>query len=79
MRQRPGQTKSANLVRLAGEADAVFEGGALRQGVGVVAEGGEQVEEEGLGFALFVALELGGELGEVAQGLFQRSHFCGSR
>ena len=63
---------------LAGEADAVFEGGAFRQGVGVVAEGGEQVEEEGLGFALFVALEFGGELGEVAQSLFERSHCrCG--
>ena len=55
------------LGALAGEADAVFEGGAFGQGVGVVAEGGEQVKEEGLGFALFVALELGGELGEVAQ------------
>jgi len=44
-----------------------------------MAEGGQQVEEERLGLALFVALELGGELGEVAQGLFQRSHFCGSR
>ena len=70
MRARPGQTKSAYLVRSPGEADAVFEGGALRQGVGVVAEGGEQVEEEGLGFALFVALEFGGELGEVPQGFF---------
>ena len=59
---------------LAGEADAVFEGGAFRQGVGVVAEGCEQVEEEGLGFALFVALELGGEIGEVPQGLFERGH-----
>ena len=59
------------LGALAGEADAVFEGGALRQGVGVVAEGGKQVEEEGLGFALFVALELGGELGEIPQGLFR--------
>ena len=50
-------------------ADAVFESGAPRprQGAGVVAGGGEQVEEKSLGFALFVALELGGELGEVAQ------------
>jgi len=59
------------LGALAREADAVFEGGALRQGVGVVAEGGQQVEEEGLGLALFVALEFGGELGEIRQSLFQ--------
>ena len=82
MRVRPGRTKSANLVRRppdpspirwargTGEADAVFEGGALRQGVGVVAEGGEEVEEKGLGFALFVALELGSKLGEIPQSFF---------
>ena len=59
---------------LAGHADAVFEGGALGQGVGVVPEGGEQVQEKDLGFALFVALELGGKLGELAEGLFLRGH-----
>ena len=63
----------------AGEADAVFEGRALRQGVGVVAEGGEEVKEKGLGFALLVALEPGGELGEVAQGLFERGYRRGDR
>jgi len=44
---------------------------ALRQGVGVVAEGSHQVEEEGLGLALFVALELGSELGEIPQTFFE--------
>ena len=56
---------------LARDAHAVFEGGALRQGVGVVAEGGQQVKEEGLGFALLVALELGGKLGELPQSFFE--------
>ena len=55
---------------LAREADAVFEGGAFGQGVGVMAEGGQQVKEEGLGFALFVALEFGGKLGEIPQTFF---------
>jgi hypothetical protein len=32
------------------------------------------VEEKDLGFALFVALELGGEIGEVAQTLLERGH-----
>ena len=54
-----------------GEADAVFEGRAFRQGVGVVAEAGKQVEEEGLGLALFVALELGCKLGELPQTFFE--------
>jgi hypothetical protein len=56
---------------LAREADAVFEGGTLGQGVGVVAEGGKQVEEEGLGFAFLVAFEFGGELGEIPHSFFE--------
>jgi hypothetical protein len=40
----------------------------------VVAEGSEEVKEEGPGFAFFVALEFGGELGEIAQALFERGH-----
>ena len=59
------------LGALAGEVDTVFKSGTLGQGVGVVTEGGEQVEKEGLGFALLVALELGGELGEIAQSFLQ--------
>ena len=59
---------------LAREVDAVFEGRAFRERVRVVAEGGEEVEEEGLGFALFVASQFGGELREVVQGLFKRGH-----
>ena len=78
MRHAARPDEIGELGALAREADAVFEGGALRQGVGVVAEGGEQVKEEGLGLALFVALELGGELGEVVQGLFLGSHRLGS-
>ena len=54
-----------------GEADAVFEGGTFGQGIGVVAEGFEQVEEEGLGFAFLVAVEFGGELGEGEEGYFE--------
>ena len=54
-----------------GDADAVFEGGTLRQGIGVVAEGREEIEEKSLRLALFVALDLGGELGEVSQGLLE--------
>jgi hypothetical protein len=46
------------------EADVVFGGGALGQRVGIVAEGSQQMEEERLGFALLVSLELGGELGQ---------------
>jgi hypothetical protein len=61
----------------AGKADAVFEGGALGQGVDVVAEGGQQVEEEGLSLALFIALELGSELGEGVQRFLQGSHWRG--
>ena len=44
----------------------LLRGGAFRQGVGVVAEGGQQVKEEGLGFALLVAPELGGKQSEIA-------------
>jgi hypothetical protein len=39
----------------------------------------QEIGPESLGFALFVALELGGELGAVAQGLFERGHCGGSR
>ena len=59
------------LGAFSGKADAVFEGGAFRQGIGVVAEGGKQVKEEGLCFALFVALELGSKLGEIPQAFFE--------
>jgi len=54
-------------------AEGVFEGGAFRQGVGAVGEGGEQVKAKRPGFALFVALGIG-ESGEIAQGLFERGH-----
>ena len=77
MRARPGQTKSANLVRSPGKRTRYSKVEPSGRVFGVVAEGGEQVEEEGLGLALFVALELGGELGEVAQGLFLRGHGAG--
>ena len=59
---------------VAGEADAVFEGGALGEGVGVVAEGGEEMKEEGLGFAFFVTAELGGEIGKGLEGFVERGH-----
>ena len=59
---------------MVGEADAVLEGAAFGKRVGIVAEGFEQVEEKGLGFAFFVAFKVGGELGEVLQGSFERSH-----
>ena len=55
---------------LAGKADAVFEGATLREGVGVVAEGFKEMEEERLGFALFIALEFGGKGGELVEGAF---------
>jgi len=44
-----------------------------------VAEGGEEMEKESLGFALFVAFKVGGKLGEVAQGFFQRGHVTADR
>jgi len=56
------------------EADAIFEGAAFREGVGVVAEGGQEVKEERLSFAFFVAFKVGGEMGEIAQGSFERGH-----
>jgi hypothetical protein len=56
---------------LAREADAVLEGGSLGQVVGVVAEGSKQVEEKCLGFALLVALQFGGELGELPHTIFE--------
>ena len=56
---------------VAGEANAVFENATFGQGVGVVSEGFEQMEEESLGFAFFVAFEFGGELSEGLEGLFQ--------
>ena len=59
------------LGALAREANAVFERGALGQGVGVVAERGEQVEEKGLRFALLVASELGCKLGEIPQAFLE--------
>jgi hypothetical protein len=59
---------------VARETDAVFEGGFLWEGAGVVAEGGQQVKEKGLGFAFFVALEFGGKLGEIPQTFFERGH-----
>jgi hypothetical protein len=65
----PGTSVPVRLT--AGEADPVFEGRAFRQGVRLVAERGQQVKEEGLGFALLVALELGGKLGELPQTFFQ--------
>ena len=46
---------------LAGKADAIFERGTFRQGVGVVVEGFEQMEQERLRLAFFVAFEFGGE------------------
>jgi len=39
-----------------------------------VAEGFEEVKQEGLSLAFFVALEFGGKLGEGLQGLFERGH-----
>jgi len=36
-----------------------------------MSEGFEQVEEESLGFAFFVAFEFGGELSEGLEALFQ--------
>ena len=35
----------------------------------------EEVEEEGLGFAFFVAFEIGGEMSEGLERLFLRSHW----
>jgi len=59
---------------LAGETDAVFEGATFGQGGGIVSECFEKVEEEGLGFAFFVAFEFGGELSESVERLFLRGH-----
>ena len=42
--------------------------------VGFGAVGFEEVEEEGLGFAFFVAFEIGGELSEGLERLFLRGH-----
>lgn len=45
-----------------------------------MAVGGEEVEEEGLGFAFFVTFEFGGEAGESVKGFFLRGHgACGRR
>ena len=52
---------------VAGKADAIFESGVFRKGVGVVAEGFEQMEEEGLRLAFLVALEIGSEFGELVE------------
>ncbi len=46
-------------------------------GVDITREGFEEVKEEGLSLAFFVALEFGGKLGEGLQGLFERSHPVG--
>ena len=69
-----GPDEVGEFSALAREADAVFEGGAFGQRIGVVPEGGEQMQEKDLGFALFVALELRGELSELLQGFFERGH-----
>ncbi len=60
---------------LAGETDAVFEGATFGQGGGIVSECFEKVEEEGLGFAFFVAFGFGGELSESLERLFLRGHW----
>ena len=59
---------------LAGEADAVFEGGAFGERIRVVAERFEEMKKEGLGFAFFVALETGDKLGELYEASFERCH-----
>ncbi len=73
-KRAPRPNEIGILGAVSGEADAVFKGGVLRQGVRVVLKGGQQVEDKGLGFALLVALELGGVIGELAKGLFLRCH-----
>jgi hypothetical protein len=46
----------------------------VESGVGVVAEGLEEVENKGLRLALLVALEPGGKGGELGKGAFLRGH-----
>ena len=55
---------------LARDADPILEGGAFGEGVGVVAEGFEEMEQKRLGFALFVAFKMGGKFSEVVEGAF---------
>ncbi len=55
---------------VAGKADAIFERGAFRQGIGVVIEGFEQMEKKRLGFAFFVTFEFGSKVGEVLKSPF---------
>jgi hypothetical protein len=43
-----------------------------------VTEGIEELDQEQLRLALFVALELGGKFGEFVEGAFLRSHPAGS-
>ena len=74
---RPDQV--GELGTLVGESDSVFEGAAFRERVGVVPEGGEEMEKESLGFALFVAFKVGGKLGEVAKSFFERRHVTADR
>jgi len=59
--------KIGKLGPFAGKADAVLEPGIFGKGVGVVAEGFEQMEQERLPVAFLAAFEGGGELGELLQ------------
>jgi hypothetical protein len=56
---------------VAGKTDSVFESAAFGQGVGVVSESFEQVEEKRLSLAFLVAFEFGAVLGAGEQGFFE--------
>ena len=55
---------------LARKAHAIFKSGTGGQRLSVVTEDIEQLDEEQLCLALFVALELGGEIGEFLKAAF---------
>jgi hypothetical protein len=62
-----GPNEVGKLGAVAGETDAIFEGATFGKGVGVVAEGFEQMQKEGLRVALLVAFEFGSEFGELLE------------
>ena len=62
---RPDQVGILGAV--AGKTDAILEGAAFGEGVGVVAEGFEQMQKEGLRVAFLVAFEFGSEFGALVK------------
>jgi hypothetical protein len=69
--KRSGRGQAREFSEITSKSPAVFENATFGQGVGLVFECFQEMEQESLGLAFFVALEFGGELSEGLEALFQ--------